>query len=424
MADGIGEAVFDPQALKESSNVSLIVEQVDGEARSPVSLMSSTIHLYERIDRVADVINQSRSPVICAGHGVLASASGCMLLSKISRKAHIPVATTLLGLGSFDETREEALHMIGTHGAPYANYAIQNADLLIVIGARLDERAVGNADGFAPKARDKDGGGRGIVHFDINAAKLGKVIKPTEIIIGDLSETLPILLSRLKPGKERGEWLDQIQMWKKAYSLQVPPSTRNSRPHPQQVVAELNRQTIPMKSSTTITTGVGQHQMWTSQHFRCTHPHSLITSGSPSTMGFSLPAAIGAKLALPDQQVIAVDCDSSFCTTIEELMTALLYQIQIKVIVFNNRQPGIIFPMQRSNYGAKSYCDVQTNTDFDRLARSVGYQGQRCESIEQLPHSIFWLLRCRGPALLDVAVSEPGVISLASNGTALVMNLV
>ncbi|KAB8237499.1 thiamine pyrophosphate-binding protein [Aspergillus alliaceus] len=414
---GIGESVFDSHALQDSSNVSLVVQELNGLARGCISPSGSADYMYEKIVRVADVINQSRTPVICAGNGVLATARGCKLLSKISRKAQIPVATTLLGLGSFDETREEALHMIGIHGAPYANYAIRNADLLIVVGATLDERAVGNSVGFAAKALDKDRGGRGIVHFDINAEKLGKVIQPTEIILGDLSETLPILISLLTPVDERDGWLDQIQMWKKEYPFQIPVARAKNRPHPEQVVAELNRQTTPMKSSTTVTTSIGQHQMWTSQHFRCTHPHSLITSGSFTTMGFSLPAAIGAKLALPDQQVIAMDGDASFCTTMEELITALQHQIQIKVIVFNSRPGGALSPAEKSVYDINICCDSKSSLDFDRLARSMGCQGQRCERVEDLPHAIYWLLRCRGPALLDVATSEPEVIPIASSGT-------
>ncbi|KAE8405595.1 hypothetical protein BDV37DRAFT_281727 [Aspergillus pseudonomiae] len=412
----IGEAFFDSQTLQELPSVSLMVEKVHRKACSAVSPLADPRYLYERIVHVAGMVNQSRHPVICAGKGVLASARGCKLLSKIAEKAQIPVATTLLGLGSFDETREEALHMIGTHGAPYANCAIQNADLLIVIGARLDERAVGNADGFAPKALDREGGGRGIVHFDIDASKLGKVIEPTEIILGDLSETLPVLLSLLTPVGDRVAWLDQIQGWKRLYTFDEPLSKAKHRPRPQQVMAELNRQTTPMKSSITVTTSVGQNQMWTSQHFRCTHPHSLITSSSLTTMGFGVPAAIGAKLALPDQQVIAVDGDASFCTTMEELMTALLHQIQIKVIVFNNGQHGILSHLEKE-YGAKAGCGSQTGPDFDRLARSMGCQGQRCDRVEELPHAIYWLLRCRGPALLDVAISQVEMDAIAPNGT-------
>lgn len=412
----IGEAVFDSQALEEVPSVPLMIEKVHEKACCIASPIADAHYLYERIVQVADMINQSRHPVICAGNGVLASPRGCKLLSKIANKAQIPVATTLLGLGSFDETREEALHMIGTHGAPYANCAIQNADLLIVIGARLDERAVGNADGFAPKALDRESGGRGIVHFDIDAGKLGKIIEPTEIILGDLSETLPVLLSLLIAVEDRVQWLDQIQLWKRLYTFEEPIRRAKHRPSPQQVVAELNRQTTPMKSSITVTTSVGQNQMWTSQHFRCTHPHSLITSGSLTTMGFGIPAAIGAKLALPDQQVIAVDGDASFCTTMEELMTALLHQVQIKVIVFNNRQQVILSQLQRE-YGVKACCDSRMSPDFDRLARSMGCQGQRCDRVEELPDAIYWLLRCQGPALLDVAVSQPGMVSIASNGT-------
>ncbi|KAE8376649.1 thiamine diphosphate-binding protein [Aspergillus bertholletiae] len=414
----IGESIFDSQVLEELPSVSLVVETVNGKAFDMASPAADARYRYERIAHVADIVNQSKYPVICAGNGVLTSAQGCKSLSRIAAKAQIPVATTLLGLGAFDETRKEALHMVGTHGAPYANCAIQNADLLLVIGATLDAHVVSNVDGFTPKALDREGGGRGLVHFDIDAGKLGKVIKPTEIILGDLSETLPILLSLLTPVEGRAKWLDQVQLWKKLYTLEEPLSRAKHRPRPQQVVAELNRQTTPMKSSITVITSVGQNQMWTSQHFRCTHPHSLITPGSLTTMGFGVPAAIGAKLALPDQQVIAVDGDASFCTTMEELMTALLHQVQIKVIVFNNRQQAILSQLQKQ-YGAKVCCDSRMSPDFDRLARSMGCQGQRCDRVEELPHAIYWLLRCRGPALLDVTISQSEVVSIAPTGTSM-----
>ncbi|KAE8356103.1 DHS-like NAD/FAD-binding domain-containing protein [Aspergillus coremiiformis] len=414
ISPGLGDTVVDPRE-PDASNGSLVVEKTDGEHRR----RDGVDHRYDRIARVADVMNQSRRPVICAGNGVRASVRGCQLLAKISQKAQIPVATTLRGLGSFDETRDEALHTMGPHGAPYANCAIQHADLLIVAGAKLDERAVGDAEGFAPTALDKHRGGRGIVHFDIDAAKLGKVIEPTEIILGDLSETLRVLLSLLTPTTHRREWMEQIQRWKKPYAragVTVPATSDHHRPQPQQVVAELDRQTTPMKSTITITTGIDQCQLWTSQHFRCTHPQSLITAGRPTTVGFGLPAAIGAKLARPEQQVIAVDSDTSFGTTMGELMTALQHQIPIKAIVFNGHRPrSTRSEMQQSDSGGKACRESPASLDFDRLARSIGCRGQRCERVDELPHAIYWLLRCRGPALLDVATCEPDVVAMASN---------
>ncbi|KAE8150811.1 acetolactate synthase [Aspergillus avenaceus] len=404
VSSGIAEELLSAPSLDKPPTVPLVYEKV-GISHSPPLAGAREDDWQIKITYVANMINHSRHPVICAGNGVLASARGCRLVSKISQKALIPVATTLLGLGSFDETREEALHMVGTHGALYGNFAIQNADLIIVIGARLDENVVGDANSLAPNAVNRERGGHGIVHFDIDSNNLAKVIEPTQVILGDLSETLPILLSLVDRVNKRPEWLAQIRTWKKQYPTQVPESAAESCPHPQQVMAELNRQTTPMKSNITITTGIKEYHVWASQHFRCTHPHSLIGSDGVAAMGFSLPAAIGAKLALPQHQVIAVDSDISVCTTIEELFTALREQVEIKAIVFNNGQSSLLARMDELRYRMSDSCDPWINPDFDRLARRIGCQGQLCERVEQLPGCIFWLLRCRGPALLDVATS-------------------
>ncbi|KAJ5553099.1 acetolactate synthase [Penicillium frequentans] len=415
----VGSATFDKIALSKSAWPDR-EDHGSSDASSPGShsptLSSSTVDLNEKIDRISDLINRSQRPVICAGNGVIASERGCELLADIARKAQIPVATTLLGLGCFDEAHTLSVGMMGTYGCPSANHAIQNADVVIVLGARLDERAVGDPSGFAPQARKSalDGKG-GILQFEIDLEIVGKVVKPTEVIHGDLSETLPIiLLGLVQQGRER--WLDQIQIWKKEDSLHFPVHRENSVALPQQVILEIGRQTSLVKNPTFITTGVGQHQMWAAKYYQWRYPRSLATSGSLGTMGFGLPAAIGAQIALPDHIVIDVDGDASFCMTMEELLTASQYNTPIKVIILNNEKEGMITQLQQADYGGRVCHDRPRNPQFVDLTQSMGCQGRRCFDLFDLRESIEWLLQCEGPALLEVKIADTNMVPTVAGG--------
>ncbi|KGO36823.1 Acetolactate synthase, large subunit, biosynthetic [Penicillium expansum] len=372
----IGAGSFEPVTSQDPLSISPQRVKQEKPVQEEVALrdISCTSNVQDSIDHIAKLVNDSERPIICAGHGVLSNKTGPALLSQIAEKSKIPVATTLLGLGCFDETHELALHMVGTYGAPYANYSIQNADLVLVFGARLDERAVGNPLEYAPKAREAAQAGRGgIFQFDLNPEIVGKLIKPTQLVIGDLCDALPSLLSRLKKRDDREVWLDQIQQWKKKHVFQVPLKSMESHATPQQTMAELDRQTESLKHRVTVTTGVGQHQMWAAQRYRFRYPRSFVTSGSLGTMGFGLPAAIGAQIARPDQIVIDIDGDASFCMTMEELLTASQYDLPIKVLIFNNDVQGMIAQLQQSNYGGRVCFNRQANPDFVQLAQSMGW---------------------------------------------------
>lgn len=271
-----------------------------------------------------------------------------------------------------------------------------------MLGGRLDERVVANASGFAPRAREAEHTGRGgIIQFDIDPNIIGKVVRPTYAVIGDLCETLLLLLAHLEGGKKkRTMWIQQIKQWKREYSFQSfdPPSTRDNQIFPQQIVAELDCQTASSKRQTIITTGVGQHQMWTAQHYLFRSPRSFITSGGLGTMGFGLPAAIGAKLARFDDQVIDVDGDASFCMTMEEALTASQHDIPVKVVVFNNQRQAMISQLQKSDYGGRECFAQQQNPDFVQPVSSMRWEGRRCEVLQELPSCMHWLLACQGPA--------------------------
>ncbi|KAJ5938187.1 acetolactate synthase [Penicillium verhagenii] len=413
----VSRAVFDEAALSEPA----WFEKEDNSSSGAVSPARSfsSVDLHDLIGGVSNLVNWAQRPVICAGNGVISSKEGCVLLSEIAKTASIPVATTLLGVGCFDETHPLWLGMMGTYGCPSANYAIQDADLILVFGARLEERAVGDPAGFAPCARKSalDGKG-GIIQFDIDLDMVGKITEPTEVIHGDLSETLPILLSGVIQ-QDRKKWLDQIHEWKKQDPPQLSVTREKSYAFPQEVILELSHQVSLMTTPTTITTGVGQHQMWAAKYYRWPRPRSLITSGSLGTMGYGLPAAIGAKIALPDHNVIDVDGDASFCMTMEELLTASHYQVPVKVIILNNEREAMITQLQRSDYGGRVCHDQPGNPEFVELAHSMGCQGRRCADQFDLEASIKWLLQCKGPALLEVRVSETEMVPIVESGKSL-----
>lgn len=411
----VAQATFDLEALQAYQNL-----KVDCLAPSPDPPRKDSANIIQDLDHVAKQLNDSQRPIICAGNGALATQEGAALLRQMMKNYRIPAATTLLGLGCFDHDHPLSLGMFGTYGTPCANYAVQSADLILVMGARLDERAVGKASGFAPYAREKAEDGKGgIIHFDISPDFLGKFVTPTHVILGDLSITVSALLRRLKR-TERPDWLGLIRHLKEKYPLSpILSETKHSRPLPQEVIAELNHQTASMRDPVTIATGVGQHQMWTAKHFDWKHERFLVTSGGLGTMGYGLPAAIGSKTARPSNQVVCIDGDASFCMSMEELLTASQHGVAVKVIIFNNQEQGMISQLQHEGYGGRICYAQQDNPDFVRLARSMNCQGRRCFFKEDLPGCIEWLLRCDGAALLEMLIEETEMVPIVPSGQSL-----
>ncbi|OAQ96791.1 hypothetical protein LLEC1_07386, partial [Akanthomyces lecanii] len=250
-------------------------------------------HLEGAVQRAARLINNARSPLVYAGHGVVCSEDGPALLKELADKSSIPVTTSLHGLGAFDELDDKALHMLGMHGAGYANMAVQNADVIIALGGRFDERATCNVAKFAPKAHEAEKRGEGgIIHFEIMRKNINKVVQATEAIEGDVGANLALLLPYIKTKtiEDRQQWYVQIRAWKTKWPLSdYDKSNDSGLIKPQALVEELSNLTAHRKASTYVTTGVGQHQMWAAQHFRWRHPRSMISSGGLGTMGFGLP---------------------------------------------------------------------------------------------------------------------------------------
>jgi acetolactate synthase-1/2/3 large subunit len=356
--------------LSEPIRSSTVCPLGSSTSRSPfasgLAAQSSDV-TYSQLLRVAKLINGAKRPLIYAGAGILGRKDGPAKLKELADCGNIPVTTSLHGLGAFDEMDPKSLHMLGMHGAAYANLAMQNADVVIALGARFDDRVTGKVARFAPEARraatEKRGG---FIHFEIMPRNINKVVPATEAVKGDVTENLAKLLPLIE-FSERREWFANIAQWKDKYPFyhqQDPSGTLK----PQTVIQELNKQTEHNKEKVIITTGVGQHQMWAAQYFRWRHPRSFVTSGGLGTMGFGLPSAIGAKIARPDCIVVDIDGDASFCMTGMELVTAAQYGVGVKVLILNNSFQGMVKQWQDLFYGKRYSNTAMSNPDFIKMA--------------------------------------------------------
>ncbi|KAI9794970.1 MAG: Acetolactate synthase, mitochondrial [Candelina submexicana] len=359
------------------------------------------------IKRVADLINIAKKPILYVGQGMLATSEGPEILKQLSEKANIPVTTTLHGLGAFDELDYKSLHMLGMHGSPYANFAIQEADLIIALGARFDDRVTGKVEKFAPQAikagAEKRGG---IVHFEIMPKNINKVVQATEAVEGDVATNVALLLPHVESKSERPEWFSQISAWKSQFPFDYEKEIPDGLIKPQTVIEKLSQMTDRIKDRTIITTGVGQHQMWAAQHFRWRYPRTMITSGGLGTMGYGLPAAIGAKVARPDALVIDIDGDASFNMTLTELSTAAEFNLGVKIIVLNNEEQGMVTQWQNRFYEDRYSHTHQKNPNFVKVAEAMGVQADRCTAPGDVSAKLEWLINTDGPALLEVVTDQ------------------
>ncbi|KAI9222275.1 thiamine diphosphate-binding protein [Blastocladiella britannica] len=365
--------------------------------------------LAETLARVARAVNGAKRPVIYAGQGVLSSPHGPRLLKELAERAQIPVTTTLQALGAFDERGPLSLHMLGMHGSAYANLAMQNADVILALGARFDDRVTGNLAKFAPAARRAEAEGTGgIYHFEILPKNINKIVTVTEAVEGDVVANLRHLLARLNPclptDDRRREWLATVADWKAKFpftygGVNLP----GEQLKPQYVVDVLNEMTADCKDSVVITTGVGQHQMYAAQYYRWTTPRTFITSGGLGTMGYGLPAAIGAQIALGDSKtVIDIDGDASFMMTGCELMTASQYKIPVKILILNNDFQGMVKQWQDLFYEERYAGTPMTNPDFVKMAEAFGVKGLRATTPEELKVAMREFLDYNdGPVVLE-----------------------
>jgi acetolactate synthase-1/2/3 large subunit len=395
-------------------------------AASQAARELASTQLEASIKRCADLINIAKKPVVYAGAGVLGHPDGPKLLKELSDKAQIPVTTTLQGLGGYDELDFKSLHMLGMHGSAYANMAMQEADLVIALGARFDDRITGHVPRFAPQARKAAEEGRGgIIHFDIMPKNINKVVQATEAVEGDVTANLGLMLPKVESRTEaqREEWFGQIKAWKERFPWDF---EREDGPDalikPQTVISKLSDMTAHRKNETIIATGVGQHQMWTAQHFRWRAPRTMITSGGLGTMGFGLPAAIGAKVAQPDKLVVDIDGDASFSMTLTELSTAAEFNIGVKVLILNNEEQGMVTQWQSLFYNDRFSHTHQRNANFVKLSEAMGVPARRTTKIGNLEEDLQWLIEGsgEGPALLEVVTDQKiPVLPMVPGGSAL-----
>jgi acetolactate synthase-1/2/3 large subunit len=406
--------------LQENLPLSPVLPRHLGTARTAINQVKKD-ELMRAINEVARLVNVARRPVLFVGQGILATPEGPRLLKEFAEKASIPVTTSLQGLGAFDEEDPKALHMLGLHGSGYANMAIQRADLIIALGSRFDDRVTGNIAKFGPEAKLAAEQGRGgIVHFDISPKNINKVVEATVPVVGDCAVNLRLLLPHIQSA-QRPEWLSQIQEWKAKYPFQAyNRSGRNDQILPQRFIERLCQAVTPIKDRTIITTGVGQHQMWAAQHFRWRYPRTMVTSGGLGTMGYGLPAAIGAKVARPDALVIDIDGDASFNMTLNELQTASQFNIGVKVILLNNEEQGMVTHLQTVYYDNRFCHSHNQNPDFVEAARAMGVQAQACSEVTEVDEKLRWLLESDGPALLEVKVAQKALsLPMVRSGSAL-----
>ena len=351
-----------------------------------------------QVNQAISLIREAKRPLLYVGGGAIA-ASAHAEIQELAEYYHLPVTTTLMGKGVFDENHPLSVGMLGMHGTAYANYAVSECDLLIAVGARFDDRVTGKLDEFASRAK--------VIHIDIDPAEVGKNRAPDVPIVGDVRQVLMDLLRRIREINEPADpeqtraWLERINGWRKDYPLVVP--HYEDVIAPQEVIAMIGE----MAPNAYYTTDVGQHQMWAAQFLK-NGPRKWISSAGLGTMGFGVPAAMGVKVAVPDEEVICISGDASVQMNIQELGTLAQYGINVKTIIVNNGWQGMVRQWQQTFYQQRySSSNMQPGMpDFVKLAEAYGIKGMVVHSRDQLQDALTEMLAHDGPVLLNVFVKR------------------
>jgi acetolactate synthase I/II/III large subunit len=351
-----------------------------------------------QISAALKLISEAKKPLLYVGGGAIAADAHAQI-KELAEKFKIPVTTTLMGLGAFDEHNSLSVGMLGMHGTAYANFAVSECDLLIAVGARFDDRVTGKLDEFASRAK--------VIHIDIDPAEVGKNRTPDVPIVGDVRKVLEQILDRAKGSDLAAQpnltkaWLEQIEQWRAEYPLTAPHPEEGLSP--QEVIVELNRQA----PHAFYTTDVGQHQMWAAQFLK-NGPRRWISSAGLGTMGYGLPAAMGVKVAVPDEETICISGDASFQMNPQELGTLAQFKINVKTVIVNNGWQGMVRQWQQSFFGERySSSNMEVGApDFVMLAQAYGIKGLIVRDRAELASAVAEMLAHDGPVLMDVIVTK------------------
>lgn len=394
----------------------IINAKIDFETKKPIRMPSYQPNYephMEQVDKACRLIMEARKPVLYVGGGVILS-DGAPELTELATKLNIPVTMTLMGLGAFPGTHELSMGMLGMHGTYTANMAVAESDLLISVGARFDDRVTGKLDTFATKAK--------IIHIDIDPTSISKNVKVDVPIVGDCKKALTAMnnwfnnqqdISVEEEKAKHQQWFDQITSWQKLHPLEYHEDGENIKP--QYVVEMLDKLT---NGEAVVATEVGQHQMWAAQFYRFKDPRRFLTSGGLGTMGYGFPAAIGAKLAMPDKVCIDIAGDGSIQMNIQELATARQYDTPVKIAILNNQFLGMVRQWQELFYD-KRYASTTMDIapDFVELARAYGAVGLRATKKSEVEDVIKEALAVDNTVLMDFKISrEEGVFPMVPAG--------
>lgn len=368
----------------------------------------------KQVRQAANLIESAKRPLIYAGGGIV-SSHACAELTQLAEHMRIPVVTSLMGKGAMRCSNPLNLGPVGMHGSKYANMAVTECDLLIAVGARFSDRVTGKVSEFAPHAK--------IIHIDIDPAEIGKIIDPAVPIVGDAKVVLGAICDRLaKDGAAPidQEWEKTVFSWRDRWPFYAADfANYPDKIAPEIVLSKLSDKLDPEASI--VTTEVGQHQMWAHQNIHREHARTFISSGGLGTMGFGFPAAIGAQIGCPQDQVVCIAGDGSFQMNSQEMATAAINRVPLKVVIIDNRALGMVHQWQSLFYDHRfSFTELDANPDFVKLADAYGWQAMRIEHPDQVDEALDTMLASDGPFLLDVIIpTEQTVYPMVAPGAAL-----
>lgn len=394
-----------PKDIMESEvNVENQASEMNGFMGTYINKQKIDTGLENLICKAISMIEESKRPLLYVGGGAVSSGASDKLI-ELAEKIEAPVTTTLMGMSAFPSNHPLSLGMLGMHGTAYANKAVMECDLLLALGARFDDRVTGKVKKFAPKAK--------IIHVDIDPAELGKNVSIDLGIKADVRQFIEKLITRIRP-KRFIKWNAIIDTWKKQYPLKY--CLKGLKP--QFIIEEIYRQT---QGDAIITTEVGQHQMWSALYYKFKNPRSFISSGGLGTMGFGLPAALGAKLGRPKKLVLNIAGDGSFEMNCHELITAANYQIPIITVILNNQSLGMVRQWQELFYDKRySHVQMQQNVDYVQLAKACGVKAYRITEMDEVSDTINTAIKEKGPVVIDAWIDpEENVMPMVPAGKAL-----